>query len=91
MFGRSRRAIVEQEAAATAAEEILSLLISKGLVRREEAVECLRSIAGNIVGRSYATGAGDAGRALAAHFERQADQLDRGVTATPVLPFHKRG
>ena len=91
MFGRARRAIVEQAAAAGAAQEILSLLISKGLIGRGDAVACLRSIAGNIVARSYADGAGDAGRAFAVHFDRQAEQLDLAITAAPVMPFYKRG
>jgi hypothetical protein len=90
MFGRARRRVVEQ-AAAVATEEILRLLISKGLIERGDAVACLRSIADNIVARSYAIGAGEAGRPLAVHFTDRADQLDRAVGPGRLIPFHKRG
>ena len=90
MFGRGRRRIVEK-VSAVATEEILRLLISKGLIERGDAVASLRSIEGNIVAHSYDIGAGEAGRQLATHFIQQANQMNRAVAATPVVPFYKRG
>jgi hypothetical protein len=50
-----------EQASAVAAEEILRLLISKAPIKRGESVGCLREIADEIVARSYAIGAGEAG------------------------------
>jgi hypothetical protein len=88
MFGRGTWRVVEQ-GSAVAEEEILRLLISKGLIESGDAAACLRGIANHIVARSYAIGAGEAGRPLAVDLIKQADQLDRAVAPTPVIPFYK--
>jgi hypothetical protein len=74
MIRRRDRAIARQ-VPAIAAQEVLRLLVAKGLIERGDAAACLRSIANNIVAHSHACGLGEAGRPYAAVLLGEADAI----------------